>query len=594
MKKSFLNLPLFIISILLFASCNKNDDSSQNENPNYSSVGSYDSHTSIAGRVLNENNTAMAGVLVTANGHTVLSDLNGIFLFKNIGVNKDRCIVRFSKPGYFLRTQAFKPTVNSVNYLKIVLVSNTQVQMLSSSTGGTISLSDQSSVQFPPDAFVTSNGTMYTGMVNIVLKHLSPGASNFGFSIPGGDLLGINATGNDVVLYSYGMLGVTLTGSGGEALQLGNGINATINMPIASAQLGTAQASIPLWYFDETTALWKQQGNANKIGNKYVGTVSHFTWWNCDYQGYRANIEGKVINCSGVGLPNVVVTIDGWYATITDQNGEYFDWVPAGYAYTVQVLASSNPGLYDSQLENTPTLSNGQTFKVPDLILICPAAVTGDLVSCNGDNEEGLVFVKDDDDFFNFQYSINGNYKIGVVANEQLFVSAVSLNGSGQVIVPPISSNVTANVGPIVLCQTSPLYDNGFVLNGNGFHDRVFIMDTTYTLQLTNADTISYVVFGNDHLTGFSCFLEIIMRQTGIGFYDYSRYTNSLNIDVDGSLGGLVQYQSYFLPSAGTIEITRFDNIGGRVMASFSGTLSDINGAIIYVTNGRLNVPRRP
>jgi hypothetical protein len=44
----------------------------------------------------------------------------------------------------------------------------------------------------------------------------------------------------------------------------------------------TAPDTIKLWYFDEEVGYWKEDGEAVKVGNKYIGEVTHFTWWNCD------------------------------------------------------------------------------------------------------------------------------------------------------------------------------------------------------------------------------------------------------------------------------------------------------------------------
>jgi len=57
---------------------------------------------------------------------------------------------------------------------------------------------------------------------------------------------------------------------------------ATITMPLSGLLSAAPPTSIPLWYFNESNGLWKQDGTATKTGNTYVGEVSHFSWWNCD------------------------------------------------------------------------------------------------------------------------------------------------------------------------------------------------------------------------------------------------------------------------------------------------------------------------
>jgi hypothetical protein len=70
-------------------------------------------------------------------------------------------------------------------------------------------------------------------------------------------------------------------------------------MHIPDKQLSTAPATIPLWYFDEDKGVWQEEGSATKQGNKYIGTVSHFTDWNCDEPEETALVIGRLIDCHG-------------------------------------------------------------------------------------------------------------------------------------------------------------------------------------------------------------------------------------------------------------------------------------------------------
>jgi len=82
-------------------------------------------------------------------------------------------------------------------------------------------------------------------------------------------------------------------------LQLATGKNATVTFPIATATQSTAPATIPLWFFDETKGMWIEQGSATKTGNTYVGTVSHFTWWNCDWGGGPLTYTATFVDQNG-------------------------------------------------------------------------------------------------------------------------------------------------------------------------------------------------------------------------------------------------------------------------------------------------------
>ena len=82
---------------------------------------------------------------------------------------------------------------------------------------------------------------------------------------------------------SYGMLAVVLESTGGEKLQIITGNTASLIIPIPSSKVSSAPATISLWYIDEVSGIWKEQGTAKKNGNNYTGDVQHFSYWNADF-----------------------------------------------------------------------------------------------------------------------------------------------------------------------------------------------------------------------------------------------------------------------------------------------------------------------
>ena len=129
--------------------------------------------------------------------------------------------------------------------------------------------------------FKTETGQAYSGVVSVIMKHLDPSDATTVDKMPG-MLLAQNSNGEERVLESYGMMNIELRGAASQKLQLST--TAQIEMPISTSQLASAPATIPLWHFDETLGYWKEEGSATKQGTKYIGTVSHFSWWNCDAQ----------------------------------------------------------------------------------------------------------------------------------------------------------------------------------------------------------------------------------------------------------------------------------------------------------------------
>ncbi len=222
-------LPLAVLLLACFQlinGCKKNETS--DDTP---SAGSSSGNVKITltGVVLSANDFPLQGVTVTAHGQTTNTDINGIFIFKDIYVNHKRCVVKASLSQNFTVTSAFIPVAGTVNYTKMVMHSKIAYSF-NSAVGATYTLPDNSSIQLAPNSFVTSTGAPFSGNMMVVATHLSPGDANFGFSIPGSDLAAKDSSGNDVILYSYGMLGVELLDAAtGQQLQLGAGCAADRN-----------------------------------------------------------------------------------------------------------------------------------------------------------------------------------------------------------------------------------------------------------------------------------------------------------------------------------------------------------------------------
>ncbi|NQY06701.1 MAG: hypothetical protein HRT68_11080 [Flavobacteriaceae bacterium] len=78
------------------------------------------------------------------------------------------------------------------------------------------------------------------------------------------------------------MIAVNLYSANGGNLNIDSNSPSILEFPIDSST-PNASDTISLWYFDENTGYWKGQGFATKDGDKYIGEVTHFTWWNCDW-----------------------------------------------------------------------------------------------------------------------------------------------------------------------------------------------------------------------------------------------------------------------------------------------------------------------
>jgi hypothetical protein len=313
------------IAILFFFSCQKDLDFVVPDHQLPDFVTKVTS--SVSGFVTDENNLAVLGADVVAGGVHATTDKYGYFEISNVQVVKNAAVVTVSNPGYFKGIKTYIATENKAAFFRIKLIPKTTAGTINAASGGNVTLSNGMIVALPANAVVNaSSNAAYTGTVNVAAHWIDPTAADLTETMPG-DLRGVSTDGSLKLLTTYGMAAVELTGSGGELLQIASGKKATLTMTIPASIMATAPATIPLWSFDETNGLWKQEGQATKTGNTYVGEVSHFSFWNCDVPNSYVQFNCTVKDQAGNPIPYATVKI-----TVVGTNNAGYGWTDSsGY-----------------------------------------------------------------------------------------------------------------------------------------------------------------------------------------------------------------------------------------------------------------------
>lgn len=390
-SKRLLILVLFIP--FLFNSCS--NDSGIDENSVDTPLNFGNEVTkSFTGQIVDESNNPVASVAITVGNKTANTDINGVFIINNATVHEKFAFIKARKTGFLDGSRSLVPT-NGMNYARITLLSGTIVGTVNSGTSGSVSLGNGSKVTFDGN-FKTETGQPYTGVVSVIMKHLDPSDPSTVDKMPG-MLLAANSSGEERVLETFGMMNIELRGSASQKLQLST--TAQIEMPISTSQLASAPATIPLWHFDETLGYWKEEGAATKQGTKYVGTVSHFSWWNCDAQFPTIRLCVTVVNSNGVPLANVKVgirrasnsyTVNGF----TNSQGQVCGLVPANETLTMVVFDSCG-----NAVSTTSIGPFSADTTLPNLVIsntsIQSTLVQGNLLKCDGTNvTNGYVLMR--------------------------------------------------------------------------------------------------------------------------------------------------------------------------------------------------------
>jgi hypothetical protein len=297
----------------------------------------------------------------------------------------------------------------------------------------------------------------------MVVRYQDPSAADFSTTVAGGDMLAQRTDRSTSILYSYGILRVKMTGTHGEALQMAPGKTANLTIAIPATQLATAPATIPLWYFDEATGVWIEEGSAAKQGNKYVGTVKHFTDWNADDPKDRATIIGRLVDCDGQGTIFAPVEIGQKSTWSEKRDGAFSETVPTGVTIhvTVKPFMAAHPG---KQIIVVPPLSPGQVYDVgvikspPEF---CTGEVKGSVKTTNGDYVSSITFsnahgVLD-------LYQPGTNFSVQLPANATINMKVYTAQGSGfHQNLPDCANKTVTDLGEIDLDQ-SPVTVTGLV-----------------------------------------------------------------------------------------------------------------------------------
>lgn len=330
---------LFLFGILL--SCDKdniaNDDQQDNTSDFSENFGSEITR-SFLGNVMDSNGNPIEGVTISIGSDQAQTDENGVFNIKDAQVNQRFAYVKAEKAGYIHGSRALVPT-NGINKVSIMLLEETVAGTTNSGSEETIAITNGASVSLKGD-YIKEDGSPYSGSLDVIIHHLDPTDENINLQMPG-MLYAENENNQERMLQTLGMLAVELRGSGGEDLNLGENSSAEIKIPVDASLMSMAPSTIPLWYFDEAKGYWIEEGEATLVGSNYIGTVKHFSFWNCDIPAEAVNLCVTVTNEDQTPFANSRITITsttfGTRGGYTNELGEVCGLIPSGETLEINV-----------------------------------------------------------------------------------------------------------------------------------------------------------------------------------------------------------------------------------------------------------------
>jgi hypothetical protein len=585
MKKILsLGFAAIILALCIFISCQKKDDNSPDNKPIENVT------ASISGQILDNNNQPVSGAVVKAGTASATTDLNGNFSISNVSLDKNAGFVKVAKDGFFEGSRTIVVNTGAVNYVTIQLIKKTVSGTVSGSTGGTITVQGGGSVVFTGNSFVNNTGnSAYTGTVSVSTYFLNPTASNFTEIMPG-TLRGITASNEETGLQSFGMMAVELNGAGGEKLQLAAGKTATLTFPIPTGLQAAAPPTIPLWSFNDSTGLWKEEGVATKQGTNYVGTVGHFTFWNCDFPygvvDFKAVIKdqnGNALFPARVELMTTGDSITRYGFDYTDANGLVSGKIPKGKTLQLKVYSWCKTVLYTKEIGPFNNTADLGTITV-SFTGTSQVTVSGTAVNCNGNAlTNGYVDISIDS-IHNRAAVTNGSFSLTITRCSGTPTTAVvtaydlDANQSGTATNVAVNS-ATVNAGKLSACGNSLVEFLNFTLNG------------TTVNYIAPTDSLRLRIWTGNMYT------SILARRRSPN--DPNRVSLSLDVIKGTGIYALddvyiLQNQKWYVqPSTINLNITEFGAEGtGYISGNFSGNLKDSSTQAAVPTNLSFRIRR--
>lgn len=565
-----------LLCAALFSACKKSNESGGGPDGNNGAI------VELNGTVVDENGVPVAGAAIKSDALQTTTNATGNFKLGGVKPVGSALVVYCSKNGYHSQTRHFTATGGNSAGVRITLQNRTTTHTLNAAAGGTLTLPRGASVQIPAGALVKPDGSTYNGAVDLAITHLDPADPQFSVKIPGGDLAAERTDKSAVVLYSYGMIDVDMTTTAGEKLQLKSGKTSLLSFPIPAFQQATAPATIPLWHFDEASGVWKEDGIATRQGDRYVGTVGHFSTWNVDDPKKSAMVEGFVADPCQSGSPKVPganVTI-GQITVQTDKDGKFKARVPAGMAITMKLDPKLNNGRGATK-EIAPMAAGGSVTQ--HISFPCGPQLTGRITNCEGKPWVGFVSMYLNGELLGSAYTDDqSRFLIFGPKGKTIVLKAFDMVGgsSEQTIAIPADDS-GKELGDVKVCAKDQLKPAQFKINGGGYNQQTVQIggkagETFVALGMYDVhshEILCTMVAGNQQLS-------LRVEAEAAGTFEESVLTMQLNGKT---------YTSQTMQ----VKITKFGQEGELVQGTFSGQAKEVNGtAVVSISEGKFEVLR--
>jgi hypothetical protein len=275
----------------------------------------------LRGVVMSASGDALESAKVEAGDMSATTNEHGRYELK-VTAGKNR--VRFALDGYVDSVRSMTLPQAYPTQLDVPLLPRAEPIPLDAAQGGTAAGERGAALSVRESAFVNASGKAVSGMVDVYLSAFDPSSSD---DLAAAPELETTVEGDIQMLESFGMVDIQVEQDG---KQLGVADAAELELSIPVPDGSQPPATIDLWRYDETGAVWVNDGNAklDADAQTYVGTVERAALWSAG-DVYSATCICGVVDETGQGplagarIEANGVSYFGSSSEQTDANGRF-------------------------------------------------------------------------------------------------------------------------------------------------------------------------------------------------------------------------------------------------------------------------------
>jgi hypothetical protein len=486
------------------------------------------------------------------------------------------------KSGYFHGSRRFYPRENSTNYVKITLLEDYASGDFQSDAGGVITIGDEIALDFPAAAIATANGGAYSGTVAVSIQPIPANDPDLSSKMPG-DLVGVTEEGKTGVLGSMGMAAVELRSQSGDLLQIKEGSTVKMTMQVPVELQSIAPATIPMWYFDETAGVWKEEGTATLSGGEYTAEVAHFSYWNYDAWFPTVQLTASFAYESGpatnISVCITILELNAKKCASTDDNGIVSGLVAANELLLMEVVDPCGNIIYSEEIGPFSDSTTIGPITIPESAVIL-TSVTGSAVNCDG-NPVTNGFVRVNVGHGNSYVALDesdGTFEMIVINCDEnpVVVTVIDESALKQSLPQTYDYAASIETGAITVCEELMEFIS---IDVEGEADSfLFFFPKAFVQQ-------GLTTFSSQDSSGTNRFLFFTVQGEVPGTYE------AINLEIGLELSG----GAFVSATEATVVITYFGDVGDFIQGTISGVLSDNpqGGGTEYNFTGTISVLRQ-